>query len=164
MNGEREQRTKPSATWKALGMLGIPPALVTWILYVRRCKPLPSLAFICTVVIGSAILYFCAAVSVEGLQQGPIDWMETAGGLMAITLLTLPFFIAAWLLWIRPVIGAILLICIGAGMGWFFEFDWQHNDSIAQSALIIVPVVLGLFKLIAELVRGKQDNQAVGSA
>lgn len=147
-----------------LTIIGTPSGLVTWILWIRRNKRLPSLALVGTVLIGGAVLIFSGAESIGGFLQRPIDWSAAVGGLMQILVLSLPYFLVAWLLWVRPKIGAILLICLGTGLGVWMFIDWNTTYWYIGVLLAGVPIVLGLFTLTEELVRIKQNNQAAGSA
>jgi apolipoprotein N-acyltransferase len=74
---------------------------------------------------------------------------------MQIAVFGVPFFVTAWLLWVKPKIGAIVLMLMGIGFG-ILMFSWIRSGTIdqyiiVQGSFILVPFALGLFTLIREM-------------
>jgi hypothetical protein len=134
-----------------LGVVGIPFVVVTWILWLRRLRRLPSLACMVTLLTGCAFFLFSSAESIGGFTTRPIDWGFAIGGMMEVLCFSLPFFIIAWLLWVRPKIGAVLLICLGLVMGTWMLLGWRMTDWVIPSLLVFIPIVLGVFTFIREM-------------
>ena len=150
-------------------MVGIPSAVITLIFWISRYRRQPSGAMVVMLWIGINLLIFSSFYLIGGLSERPIEWTAVIGGLMPVLKLTLPFFFMAWLLWVRPKIGAILLVCIGIGLGVWMYLGWNLGDMnlinvILPASLAAIPIILGLDTLINELKRDKQDNHAAGSA
>ena len=135
-----------------------PFAIVSLVLWLRRNKRLPSLAFIVTSATGVFFLLFSGAEAIGGFFQKPFDPSAAFGGLIEIATFALPFLIISWLLWVKPKIGAALLILVGIGMGIWIAFGWNldsfSDDFVIPTLLVGLPVVLGGFTLIKELVHG----------
>jgi hypothetical protein len=114
----------------------------------KKTRRIPSVAVIVTLLIGLAFTLFSVAESILGFLQKPVDLSAGVGGLMQIAMFGLPFFIIAWILWIKPKLGAILLILAGLGFGFFLFFHFNNPDWIVASLLVGVPIVLGVITLI----------------
>jgi hypothetical protein len=114
----------------------------------KKSWRIPSVAVIVIALIGLAFTLFSVLESIGGFLQKPVDLSEGVGGLMQIVVFGLPFFILAWILWVKPKLGAILLILAGFGFGYFWFFHIQHHDWIVASLLIGVPILLGAITLI----------------
>ena len=119
-------------------------------------RKIPSLALIVTLVIGLFWTGFSLLESIGGFLQRPVDLSEGVGGLMQIAVFSLPFFVTAWLLWVKPKIGAIALMLMGIGFG-ILMFSWIRSGTIdqyiiVQGSFILVPFALGLFTFIRETI------------
>jgi hypothetical protein len=114
----------------------------------KKTRRIPSVAVIVTSLIGLAFTLFSVAESIGGFLTKPVDLSEGVGGLMQIAVFGLPFFIIAWILWVKPKLGAILLIVAGLGFGYFWFFHIQYHDWIVASLLVGVPIVLGAITFI----------------
>jgi hypothetical protein len=114
----------------------------------KKPRRIPSVAVIVTLLIGFAFTLFSVVESIGGFLKKPVDLSEGVGGLMQIAMFGLPFFILAWVLWVKPKLGAILLIVAGLGFGYFWFFHIKHHDWIVASLLIGVPILLGVITLI----------------
>ncbi len=123
--------------------------LVAWFLWAWRS--VRWLAIVVTLFIGSSMFLFLLGSLIGGLGSSPFVWTGLANNLMSINEICLPFLAIAWLLWFRPMIGAVPLICLGVlaavGLGY---------DYAAFSGLLIV---LGILTLIQEVMAKK--GQAV---
>jgi thiol:disulfide interchange protein len=97
---------------------------------------------------------FSLAESVSGFVSRPYDETMAIGGLIEIATFALPFFVIAWLLWVRPKVGALLLICLGVAMGIWTTLDWRAprtvDDWVIRAVLVAAPFLLGAFTLIRE--------------
>jgi hypothetical protein len=111
-------------------------------------RRIPPVSVIVVALIGVAFTLFSVLESIGGFFQKPVDLSAGVGGLMQIVVFGLPFFILAWILWVKPKIGAALLILAGLGFGYFWWFHIQVHDWIVASLLIGVPIVLGAATLI----------------
>ena len=117
----------------------------------RRWKWPPFAAFV-TLLIGGFFFLFSLAESIGGFTERPIRWDFAVGGLMEIATFSLPFLIITWLLWVRPKIGAILLIIFGVAIATWMYFGWNRpGDSVEWIIRLIftaVPIILGVFTLL----------------
>ena len=117
-----------------------------------RKRRLPSVAFVVTLLIGLALKLFSVVESIGGFLARPVDTSAAFGGIMQIVTFGLPFFVVAWILWVRPRLGALILILVGVVFGAWMYFGWSrpHNatDWIVRSLLVGVPIVLGVITLI----------------
>ena len=144
-----------------IAVIFIPFGLISWFLWAMRGKRMPSLAFVVTLITGGFFFLFSLAECIGGFASRPIEWTSAVGGLMQITIFALPFFTVAWLLWFRPKIGAIVLICIGAAMGTWMVIDWNlqnmqtWDDWMIPGILAGLPVVLGAYTLVREILAKK---------
>lgn len=122
---------------------------------------MPSLAFIVTLITGGFFFLFSLAECIAGFASRPIEWTAAVGGLMQIATFALPFFAVAWLLWFRPKVGAIVLICVGAAMGVWMILGWNlqnmqtWDDWMIPGILAGLPIVLGAYTLIREILARK---------
>ncbi len=144
-----------------IAVIFIPFALISWFLWAMRGKKMPSLAFIVAMISGVFFFLFSLAECIGGFSSRPIEWTAAIGGLMQIAAFALPFFAVAWLLWFRPKLGAIVLICIGIAMGTWMILDWNlqnmqtWDDWMIPGILAGLPIVLGAYTLIREILARK---------
>jgi len=115
-----------------------------------RKRRLPSVAFVVTLLIGLALTLFSVLESIGGFLARPIDTSAAFGGIMQIVTFGLPFFVIAWILWVRPRLGGLLLILVGVGFAVWMYFGWNNplRDWGIPLLLVGVPIVLGLITLI----------------
>jgi hypothetical protein len=110
-------------------------------------RKIPSLAFIVTVLIGGFFTLFSIVESIGGFLTKPVDLSAGVGGLMQIVTFGLPFAVIAWLLWVKPKIGSLLLLIAGVSFGVWMYFGWRHpeklHDWIVPSMLVFLPIILG---------------------
>ncbi|MCX6647387.1 MAG: hypothetical protein NTY09_13670 [bacterium] len=122
-------------------------------------RKLPSLALIVTLVIGLFWTGFSVLESISGFFQRPVDLSAGVGGLMQIVTFSLPFFVTAWLLWVKPKIGAIVLMLMGIGFGiWMFFWNrsGRIDEYIVRGSFTLVPFALGLYTLIRETISDRR--------
>lgn len=122
-------------------------------------KRIPSLAFIVTVLTGSFFTIFSVLESIGGFLKRPMDLTEGVGGLMQIAVFGVPFLVTAWLLWVRPKIGSIILMLAGFAFAVWMYLDWarpeQLSDWMIPSLLVMLPIILGVYTLIRESLKSK---------
>jgi len=120
---------------------------------ITRRRRLPSVAFIVTLLTGLFFLAFGIAESVSGFAQRPISMPEAVGGLMEAARFGLSFLVIAWLLWVRPMIGGVILVALGIGFAIWMYIGWNLNnlDWYIATLLVGLPIVLGAFTTIREL-------------
>ena len=116
----------------------------------KSTRRLPSIAFVVTLLTGLAFTLFSVLESIGGFTTRPIDLPAAVGGLMQIAMFGLPFFILSWILWVKPRLGAALLILVGLGfLAWmYFGWNWANMNMIVFSLLVGVPILLGVITLI----------------
>ncbi len=117
-----------------------------------RPKRVPTLAFVVTVVTGLFFTMFGIAESISGFARRPIEWSEAFGGILEAFVFGFSFLTVAWILWVRPKIGALILVVLGIGMGTWMILDWNLDPDnwYIPTILVGLPIVLGLFTLIRE--------------
>ncbi len=119
----------------------------------KQARGLPaSIASIMCFVLGGLFALFSGTESIGGFTRRPIDPAFAIGGLMEIATFALPLFIAGWLLWVHPKIGAWVLVCFGLTMGIWMTFGWavprNVTDWVIRILLIALPIVLGALTLL----------------
>ncbi len=118
-------------------------------------RRIPSAAFLVTLVTGLFFTWFGLMESISGFFQKEIKWDMAIGGLMEALVFGASFLVVAWLLWIRPKIGSIILICLGSGMGIWMYFDWNIPNNpggwIIPGIIVGLPIILGIFTLTREM-------------
>jgi hypothetical protein len=115
-------------------------------------RRLPSIAFVVTLLTGLFWTWFGVAESMGGFFKKPFDPSFAVGGLMEAATFGLSFLFVAWLLWVRPKIGAIILTVIGLGFGAWIILDFSHRDWIVVSLLAGLPIILGVFTFVRETI------------
>ncbi|HDS29763.1 MAG TPA: hypothetical protein ENN67_01840 [Firmicutes bacterium] len=108
-----------------------------------RKRRLPSAAFVITLLTGIFFTWFGLAESISGFLAKPKDMSFLIGGLLEAATFVLSFLIIAWLLWVKPFIGGVMLTCIGIGMGIWMLLGWNLHDWIIPTILVGLPIVLG---------------------
>jgi len=145
--------------------IAVVAGLVSLVLWFRRYKPLPSLAFIVILILGIFFSLFGFAESIGGFTSKPIDYSLAFGGLMEFGVFGLPFLVIAWLLWTRPKIAGLLLMLLGVGMGVWMFLDWNieirpgdASEIIMPSLLTVLPILLGAFTFSRAMISGKKKT------
>ncbi len=142
-------------------LFAVPAAVISWFLWIRRGKKLPSLAFMLCILAGGFFLLFSVAESISGFTSTPMDPSAAYGGLMQIGIFSLPFLIIAWFLWHKPKIGAAILMLLGLGMATWMYFDWnrptEYHEWVIPGILAGLPILLGGFTFIRETMN--RNNQ-----
>ena len=101
-------------------------------------RRLPSTALVITLLTGLSSICF-------GLI-GP------TGGRIEAILFGLSLLVIVWLLWIRPRLGAMVLIMVGAGFGTWMLCGWPIGGWTIPAALVTLPIILGAFTFARETV------------
>ena len=138
-----------------VGLFAIPFLIASLITWALRRKKVPAFAFSMILMIGVFFFLFSLVEAIGGFASRPIVWTAAAGGLMQIAVIALPFFTVAWLLWFRPKIGAIILICLGVALAFLFRIDIKDLMDPIMAVLVGLPVVLGIYTLCWAIVTGK---------
>ena len=113
-----------------------------------EAKPrrLPSVAFIYSLIIAILLLLFSGAESISGFMTKPFRSDEAVGGFLEIATFTLPFAVAAWFLWIKPKIGAAILVIVGLAITIWMTVGW--NRQAMANSMYLVPILLGILPII----------------
>ncbi|MFH1676514.1 MAG: hypothetical protein ABIC40_05760 [bacterium] len=160
LSGEFGQNTLNSAG-SVFMLFGIPVVAVSAFLWFKP-KRVPSLAFIVTCITGIFFTIFSGEEAIVELSKKPFDVTAAVSGLREIAIFSLPFWIVAWILWVKPVVGGWLLIMLGCGMGAFMLLRWNGMpDFIMLGLLVLFPIVLGIFTVIRERFRRIGSGDAV---
>jgi anaerobic C4-dicarboxylate transporter len=114
----------------------------------KRKRRKPSVAFWVTLLIGVAFMGFSGLESIGGYQSEPVKMDEAIGGLMQIVAFGLPFFIIAWILWLWPRVGGVVLLLTGLGFAVWMHFGWKNPNWGVALLLVGIPVMLGLITII----------------
>ena len=115
---------------------------------------IPSTAVMATLVVGLILIWLGLMQCTVEFVTRQMDLRNTVADVADSVAFGLGFLALAWILWVKPWVGGILLTISGIAIGVWISNDWGNPkntiDLVVRTIFSFAPIAMGVFTFAQE--------------